>query len=69
MFAIQFAPATVALCNTYGLTQYGVCAVVLRDGIEVYRTRGFAKRAGARAAAQDWITAQARVVFGLVRVV
>lgn len=58
MLTIEYRPATVAACDYIGRTVHGVCAVVLRDGVEVFRTRASVKRIGPRLAAEAWIAGQ-----------
>jgi len=55
MFQITFHPATVTRCDFIGRTVSGVCAVVTRDGVEVFRSAASVKRFGPKQAAQAFI--------------
>lgn len=59
MFVISYAFDTVTRCNAIGQTVHGVCAVVTRDGVEVFRSAPSVKRIGPKLAAQAFIAAQA----------
>jgi hypothetical protein len=55
MFQITFQFATVSQCNYIGLTVTGIAAVVLRDGVEVFRSKPSTKRFMPRQEAEAWI--------------
>jgi hypothetical protein len=58
MLEITYEPATVSRCDFIGRTVYGICAVVLRDGIEAFRSAPSVKRIGPKLEAQAFIAAQ-----------
>lgn len=55
MFQITFVSDVSNRCDFIGRTVWGVCAVVKRDGVEVFRSRAYGKRGMARKEAQDWV--------------
>jgi hypothetical protein len=58
MTQITFATATITNCDYIGRTVSGICAVVLRDGIEVFRSKAHSKRIACKLEVQDWLNGQ-----------
>jgi hypothetical protein len=59
MFTISFETAIVKTCDYIGRTTWGVRAIVLKGGIEVFRSQPKAKRFACRREAETWIKEQA----------
>lgn len=57
MMTIEYRSATVTACDFIGRNVSGVAAVVLRDGVEVFRSKASVKRIGPRLAAEAFILA------------
>lgn len=55
MFQITFQSATVSRCDFIGRTVSGVCAVVIRDGVELFRSKASVKRIAPRLEAEAFI--------------
>lgn len=56
---ITFCTATVTNCDFIGRTVSGVCAVVSKDGVELFRSKPHVKRIGGKMEALEWIKQQA----------
>lgn len=55
---IIFQSAIVKQCDYIGRTTWGVQAIVLKDGVEVFRSKAKAKRFPCRQEAETWIASQ-----------